>query len=108
MSKIKLLGREYIPLGWSPSQLRSFSLWYFHEIEDRKTVKRLKRDYILNFLGNFDAIENPAKKAARIGQSFSASWTYDASKIVCEDIPDVDSQGYLFTDGIGKISAHLL
>ena len=31
MDKISILGREYIPLGWSPSQLRSFSLWYFHE-----------------------------------------------------------------------------
>lgn len=31
MSSISILGREYIPLGWSPSQLRSYSLWYIHE-----------------------------------------------------------------------------
>jgi hypothetical protein len=31
MNSISILGREYIPLGWSPSQLRSYSLWYIHE-----------------------------------------------------------------------------
>lgn len=72
-------------------------------------IKRLKREYILSFLGDFDSIENPAKKAARIGQSFSSSWTYDASKIKCQNIDDeLSDQGYMFTDGIGKISAYLL
>lgn len=82
MNQINILDRKYIPLGWSPSQLRSSSLWYLNEIEeDRGNVKRLQRSYILSFLGNFDSIEKPARRAARIGQSFSASWTYDASKI---------------------------
>lgn len=44
MNHINILDRKYVPLGWSPSQLRSSSLWYFHEIEeDRGTIKRLKR-----------------------------------------------------------------
>lgn len=30
MQKIPILERHYIPLGWSPSQLRSYSLWYIH------------------------------------------------------------------------------
>jgi hypothetical protein len=33
MNEIKILGRAYDPLGWSPSQLRAFSLWYFHPIK---------------------------------------------------------------------------
>lgn len=38
MDDISILDRPYMPLGWSPSQLRSFSLWYVHEIKGR-TVK---------------------------------------------------------------------
>jgi hypothetical protein len=36
---------------------------------------------IISFLGDFDSIDIPAKKAARIGQSFSASWTFDGTPI---------------------------
>lgn len=50
ISGFKILNRRYIPLGWSPSQLRSFSLWYVHEID---TDNRLKRSQILDFLGEF-------------------------------------------------------
>lgn len=60
-------------------------------------------------MGSFDEIENPAKRAARIGQSFSASWTYDASKIKYKEENDIKSEnGFLFTDGIGKISKDLI
>ena len=31
MKRRNIVDREYIPLGWSPSQLRSYSLWYIHE-----------------------------------------------------------------------------
>lgn len=31
MKRISIVDRQYIPLGWSPSQLRSYSLWYIHE-----------------------------------------------------------------------------
>lgn len=31
MSEFTILNRKYIPLGWSPSQLRAYSLWYIHE-----------------------------------------------------------------------------
>lgn len=36
MKKIRIVDRDYIPLGWSPSQLRSYSLWYIHEFETDK------------------------------------------------------------------------
>jgi hypothetical protein len=78
MTEINILGRKYIPLGWSPSQLRSYSLWYMSEYRNEK--KCLQREQVLSFLGSFDHIEIPAKKAARIGQSFSASWTYECQK----------------------------
>ena len=60
-------------------------------------------------MGNFSEIENPAKRAARIGQSFSASWTYDGSKIKTKEEPDIMSENnFNFTDGIGKISRDLV
>ena len=109
MNKISILNRDYIPLGWSPSQLRSFSLWYFHQIDGRDHIRKIKRDYIISFLGNFSKIDNPAKRAARIGQSFSASWTYNSKDITDVEIHDERSEaGHLYTDGIGKISADLI
>ena len=30
MQKMIVLNRKYIPLGWSPSQLRAYSLWYIN------------------------------------------------------------------------------
>ena len=60
-------------------------------------------------MGDFSKIDNPAKRAARIGQSFSSSWTYDGTKVQEKRIDDERSEtGYLYTDGIGKISADLI
>ena len=57
MDEINILGRKYIPLGWSPSQLRSSSLWYISELnENRGPFQKLTRFIILSFLGDFDAI----------------------------------------------------
>lgn len=87
MNEITILDRSYLPLGWSPSQLRSFSLWYIHEIKGRnktdtnEMLPELRRWRVLQFLGDFQNISNHAKKAARIGQSFSSSWTYNGSDI---------------------------
>lgn len=66
---------------------------------------------MLSFLGNFDKITNPAKKAARIGQAFSSSWTYHCKPNEIKEIyiaDDKSSKEFLFTDGIGKISQDLL
>lgn len=49
-----------------------------------------------------------AKKAARIGQAFSSSFYFnsqDVEEVIEED--DVSTERFLFTDGIGKISAEL-
>ncbi len=109
MCEFSILGRKYIPLGWSPSQLRSYSLWYMNEAYKTSSGRRITREIVLSFLGNFDEIENPAKRAARIGQSFSASWTFEASKIKAIEQEDIYSEkNFNFTDGIGKISKDLI
>lgn len=40
MEGISMLDRNYIPLGWSPSQLRSYSLWYMHEVTQNRALIR--------------------------------------------------------------------
>ena len=109
MQNILIVERKFIPLGWSPSQLRSYSLWYIHEYN--RANERLSREQILSFLGSFDNINNAAKKAARIGQAFSASWTYLCKdKEIKEEVIDdeMSPKNYMYTDGIGKISRDLI
>ena len=53
---MNILGRKYIPLGWSPSQLRAYSLWYINESNKTASGNRITRELVLNFLGNFDSI----------------------------------------------------
>ena len=74
ISGFKVIDRKLIPLGWSPSQLRNFSLWFVHEYLPSPTEASFCRSQILNFLGEFKDINPPAKMAARIGQAFSSSW----------------------------------
>lgn len=82
LDNVYLLGKNYVPLGWSGSQLRASSLWFVSEInKDEGDFKQMTQQSILNFLGDFSSIAVPAKKAARIGQAFSSSYCFDASNI---------------------------
>ncbi|XP_076914711.1 putative RNA-dependent RNA polymerase 1 [Bidens hawaiensis] len=93
-------------LAFSSSQLRDNSAWMF------ASTGRLNAAEIRNWMGDFSSIKNVAKYAARLGQSFGSSkeslsvaW-YDV-----EEIPDIEivrsGTTYVFSDGIGKISAEL-
>ncbi|KAF2305640.1 hypothetical protein GH714_007189 [Hevea brasiliensis] len=90
-------------LAFSSSQLRENSCWMF------ASRYGLTAD-IREWMGNFRQIRNVAKYAARLGQSFSSSTeTLTVSRNEMEIIPDVEIERgrtkYLFSDGIGKISA---
>ncbi|CAO2040760.1 unnamed protein product [Urochloa humidicola] len=58
-------------------------------------------------MGDFRNIRNVAKYAARLGQSFSSSTeTLKLHKYEVEEIPDITNDTeYIFSDGVGKISA---
>uniref|UniRef100_A0A6N2KT36 RNA-dependent RNA polymerase n=1 Tax=Salix viminalis TaxID=40686 RepID=A0A6N2KT36_SALVM len=93
-------------LGFSSSQLRDSSLWMF------ASRPGLSAADIRKWMGDFREIKNVAKYAARLGQSFSSSReSFSVDKNEIEIIPDikVTSGGvdYVFSDGIGKISAEL-
>lgn len=91
-------------LAFSSSQLRENSCWMF------ASRYGLTAADIRDWMGNFRQIRNVAKYAARLGQSFSSSTeTLSVSRDEIEIIPDIEIERgrmkYVFSDGIGKISA---
>lgn len=87
-------------LAFSNSQLRENSTWMF------ASRNGLTAADIRNWMGDFTNIRNVAKYAARLGQSFGSSTetlTVEANEV--EVIPDVERGVFIFSDGIGKISA---
>ncbi|XP_059649729.1 probable RNA-dependent RNA polymerase 1 [Cornus florida] len=91
-------------LAFSSSQLRDNSAWMF------ASRNGLTAADIRKWMGDFRMIRNVAKYAARLGQSFSSSTeTLNVGRHEVEDIPDVEVESeeakYVFSDGIGKISA---
>ncbi|KAK2989890.1 hypothetical protein RJ640_019473 [Escallonia rubra] len=91
-------------LAFSSSQLRDNSAWMF------ASRNGLSAADIRSWMGDFRQIRNVAKYAARLGQSFGSSKeTLTVERHEREMIPDVvDESGetsYVFSDGIGKISA---
>ncbi|XP_022776585.1 RNA-dependent RNA polymerase 1-like [Durio zibethinus] len=91
-------------LAFSSSQLRENSAWMF------ASRNGLTAADIRTWMGNFSKIRNVAKYAARLGQSFSSSTeTLSVAQDEIGIIPDVETISggitYVFSDGIGKISA---
>jgi RNA-dependent RNA polymerase len=88
-------------LAFSSSQLRDNSAWMF------ASRQGLTASDIRKWMGNFRNIRNVAKYAARLGQSFSSSTeTLKVHKYEVEEIPDItNGTRYIFSDGVGKISA---
>ncbi|KAK3222191.1 hypothetical protein Dsin_009216 [Dipteronia sinensis] len=91
-------------LAFSSSQLRENSAWMFASIDGLTAAE------IREWMGNFRQIRNVAKYAARLGQSFGSSTeTLSVGLHEMEIIPDIEVETggtkYVFSDGIGKISA---
>lgn len=86
-------------LAFGNSQLRENGAFFFCEDES------VTCDSIRAWMGRFTHIKVVAKYAARLGQCFSTTRLLGgvlAPTIV--SIPDVERNGYCFTDGVGKIS----
>ncbi|XP_077220203.1 RNA-dependent RNA polymerase 6 [Tasmannia lanceolata] len=98
----RLCGREYSFLAFSSNQLRDQSAWFFAG-DETVSVKS-----ITNWMGKFYN-KNVAKCAARMGQCFSSTYATVSvpSQEVNWEIRDIKRNGYVFSDGIGKISTGL-
>ncbi|KAI3734100.1 hypothetical protein L6452_13562 [Arctium lappa] len=90
-------------LAFSSSQLRDNSAWMF------ASSNILTAADIRDWMGDFRSIKNVAKYAARLGQSFGSSKeSLSVASDEVEKIPDIEGgTKYVFSDGIGKISAEL-
>ncbi|KAH7628690.1 RNA dependent RNA polymerase-domain-containing protein [Sordaria sp. MPI-SDFR-AT-0083] len=86
-------------LAFGNSQIREAGAYMFCEQSD------LTCDMMRSWMGRFSHIKVIAKYAARLGQCFSTTRLVPgipAPRIVT--IPDVEKDGFCFTDGVGKIS----
>ncbi len=91
-------------LAFGNSQIRECGAFFFCEPDDQS----ITCDSIRKWMGDFSHISSVAKFAARLGQCFSTTRLLHhipTPQIV--EIPDVEKDGFCFTDGVGKISLAL-
>jgi RNA-dependent RNA polymerase len=99
---IRIGDRHYKFLAFGNSQFRENGAYFFCE-SDHLTCNDIR-----NWMGNFSHIDVAAKYAARLGQCFSTTRAINglpAPRIAI--IPDIEHNGYIFSDGVGKISPFL-
>jgi RNA-dependent RNA polymerase len=87
------------------SQLRDHACWYFAPAVQNGTI--VNANSIRTWMGDFGHIRSVAKYAARLGQCFSSTMPVEVSKYLIKEIPDIERNGYCFSDGIGRISRRL-
>jgi hypothetical protein len=93
-----LQGVHYNFYGHSNSQLKSRTCFLYAAPKDIISRK-------VESLGDFAKMKTVAKKAKRIGLLFSSAKVAMAvSPDRVEDIPDIESADYIFTDGCGMIA----
>ncbi|KAI6619763.1 hypothetical protein MCOR07_005827 [Pyricularia oryzae] len=92
--------RHYKFLAFGSSQMRENSTYFFCDAGD------VTCDSIRAWMGRFGHIRNVGKYAARLGQCFSTTRSIDRVAMPwIKTIPDIEKNGYCFTDGVGKISS---
>jgi RNA-dependent RNA polymerase len=99
---IKIGGRTYEFLAFGNSQIRECGAFFFCPTD------HVTCDDIRAWMGDFSHIKAIAKYAARLGQCFST--TREIRGVIVPNIcsiPDIERNGYNFTDGVGKISKFL-
>ncbi|KAG9451073.1 hypothetical protein H6P81_011038 [Aristolochia fimbriata] len=96
-----LCGRKYFFLAFSSNQLRDQSAWFFAN-DSETTVFSIR-----SWMGKFKD-KNVAKNAARMGLCFSSTFaTVNVPSERVKPIADIERNGFVFSDGIGKISMDL-
>lgn len=100
-SGIILNGTHYNFYGHSNSQLKSRTCILLAASKNTISCR-------VENLGDFSKLKTVAKKAKRIGLLFSAAETaMNLPANRCEDISDIKTRDYNFTDGCGLISPYL-
>ena len=104
---ISIAGREFAYLGCSHSSLRAQSCWFMAPFVCEAGL--MWAEILIQELGNFTAIQSPAKCAARIGQVFSDTRTAVAiDPALVRSEADVERNGRTFSDGVGTMSLSMM
>ncbi|XP_035673963.1 uncharacterized protein LOC118414200 [Branchiostoma floridae] len=91
--------RHYVFFGHSASQLRERTCILY----DQGVLGPWER--LVNGFGEFEAIKNPSKRAARIGLLLStATKCLELDEKEIDHTSDIERDGFTFTDGCGFIS----
>ncbi|CAB5366262.1 unnamed protein product [Rhizophagus irregularis] len=91
---IKIGDIHYEFLAFSSSQLRDHSCWFF------ASTNSLTANDIRKWMGDFSD-KTVAKYAARMGQCFSSTRAIQRLLVNdIEEIPDIERNGYVFSDGV--------
>ncbi|KAL9600633.1 MAG: hypothetical protein Q9219_003066 [cf. Caloplaca sp. 3 TL-2023] len=98
---IKVGDRQYEFLAFGNSQFRENGAYFFAPLH------HLLPRQIRSWMGDFDEIPYVAQYAARLGQCFSTTRAIIGTKTTIREIEDEERNGYVFTDGVGKISPFL-
>ncbi|KAL9590648.1 MAG: hypothetical protein Q9203_000573 [Teloschistes exilis] len=93
--------RHYEFLAFGNSQFRENGAYFFAPIH------QLHAQQIRYWMGDFDEIPYVAQYAARLGQCFSTTRAVIGTKPKDAEVEDVERNGYVFTDGVSKISQSL-
>ncbi|KAJ3069244.1 hypothetical protein HDU99_002988 [Rhizoclosmatium hyalinum] len=103
---VTVSGRLFKFLAFSSSSLKEGRFLFFHEPKDGSNVTV---DSIREWMGDFSMIKNPARYSARLAQALTS--TTPTIEIQPHEVemhaPDVERNGYVFSDGIGTISPDL-
>ena len=103
-SGVTVAGREFKFLAFSSSQLKEHSCWFL--ADGGGWTAQGVRDQ----MGDFSHIMIPGKYAARMGQCFSTTLVGSSAELGSDcrcSIPDVERNGFVFSDGVGTISLDL-
>ena len=94
-------GRHFEFLHFGNSQFRENGAYFFSP-----PSKNLTPLHIRGWMGYFSHIREIAKYASRIGQCFSTTKAVNSigHNPAVTEIPDIQRNGFCFTDGVGKMS----
>ncbi|PVI06539.1 RdRP-domain-containing protein [Periconia macrospinosa] len=95
---IVVAGRHYEFLAFGNSQFREHGAYFY-----APTPSQSPND-IRQSMGQFEHIKTAAKYGARLGQCFSTTRAIKSINVKIERIPDIERNGFVFTDGVGRIS----
>ena len=89
--------RHYRLLAFGNSQFREHGAYFF------APLPRLQIRDIRIWMGSFDHIRSVALFASRLGQCFSTTRAITTQAEI-EEVDDIERNGFMFSDGVGKIS----